>query len=44
VLLLAADYQRWWELSLRFLRGLSAAEQERVLGGNARDFYRLEAA
>jgi L-fuconolactonase len=44
VVLLAADYQRWWELSLQLLRGLSGAEQERVLGGNALRFYRLEAA
>jgi L-fuconolactonase len=44
VLLLVADYQRWWELSLRLLQGLSAQDQARVLGGNALDFYRLEAA
>ena len=44
VVLLAADYERWWELSLQLLRGLSAGEQARVLGGNAQDFYRLEAA
>jgi len=44
VVLLAADYERWWRLSLQLLRGLSASEQARVFGGNARDFYRLEAA
>jgi L-fuconolactonase len=44
VVLLAADYERWWELSLQLLRGLSGGEQARVLGGNAQDFYRLEAA
>ncbi len=44
VVLLAGDYQHWWELSLQLLRGLSLGEQARVLGGNARDFYRLEAA
>ena len=44
VVLLAGDYEHWWELSLRLLRGLSALEQERVLGGNAFDFYRLESA
>jgi len=44
VVLLAADYERWWELSLQLLRGLSGSEQARVLGGNALDFYRLEAA
>lgn len=44
VVLLAADYERWWALSLQLLRGLSGAEQARVLGGNAVDFYRLEAA
>jgi len=42
--LLAADYERWRELSLQLLRGLSPGEQERVLGGNALEFYRLEAA
>ncbi|MBK7644249.1 MAG: amidohydrolase family protein [Planctomycetes bacterium] len=44
VLLGVADYERWWELSLELLRALSHAELERVLGGNAVDFYRLEAA
>jgi L-fuconolactonase len=44
VLLLASDYERWRELSLELLRALSQGEQERVLGGNAREFYRLEAA
>jgi len=44
VLLLASDYERWRELCLQLLRGLSLAERERVLGGNALEFYRLEAA
>ena len=44
VLLLASDYERWRELTLELLRGLSESDRERVLGGNARDFYRLEAA
>ncbi len=44
VVLLAADFERWRELSLQLLRGLSPGEQARVLGGNAREFYRLEAA
>jgi L-fuconolactonase len=44
VLLLASDYERWREQSLELVRGLAPAEQERVLGGNAREFYRLEAA
>jgi L-fuconolactonase len=44
VLLLASDYERWRELSLALVRALPGAEQERVLGGNALEFYRLEAA
>jgi L-fuconolactonase len=44
VVLLAADYERWRELSLQLLRALSPSEQARVLGGNACEFYRLEAA
>ena len=44
VVLLASDYERWRELSLALVRALPGAEQERVLGGNALEFYRLEAA
>lgn len=41
VLRLACDYERWNALCLRLLARLPRAEQERVLGGNARDLYRL---
>lgn len=41
VVQLACDCERWNALSLRLLARLPRAEQERVLGGNARDLYRL---
>jgi L-fuconolactonase len=42
VLTLAASYGKWVAASDELLAGLSDAERELVLGGNARRFYGLE--
>ncbi len=41
VLELAASYERWDALCARALAGLASPERERVLGGNARELYRI---
>jgi len=42
VCLLAATYSRWIETVQGWTEGLSAAEQQRIFGGTAREVYRLE--
>lgn len=39
---LAAPYGTWLDYVKRYISTLSADEQDRILGGTARDFYRLE--
>ena len=39
---LAGGYQTIWEATQELLRGLSTAERDRVLGGTASDFYRID--
>ncbi len=39
---LAAPYGTWLDYVRRYISTLSADEQDRILGGTARDFYRLE--
>lgn len=41
VLELAGSYAGWWEESRQILSSLSEAEQAAVMGGNARELYRL---
>jgi L-fuconolactonase len=41
VCLVACGYGRWHEIVSRFVSGLSDAEQERILGSNAVEVYRL---
>ena len=41
VCLLACRYGRWFEIVSRFIRRLSSAEQERILGGTAAEVYGL---
>lgn len=43
VLELAGDYAAWWHESRVVLAALTADERAAVLGGNARDAYRLDA-
>ena len=38
---LAAEYDRWWDVSNELLRDLSAADRSRVFGGTAQRVYRL---
>jgi L-fuconolactonase len=42
VLTLAADHATWEHLTDRLLEGLTAAERQAILGGNATRFYGLE--
>jgi L-fuconolactonase len=42
VLELAGSYAQWRDVSLNLLGPLAPAEQQAVLGGNARAMYRLE--
>lgn len=41
VLELAADYRTWDDFSNRFLQNLSPNDRQKILGGNAKTFYRL---
>ena len=44
LLLAAAGYERWCEVTDRLLAPLSPGERAAVLGGNAAHFYRLDPA
>jgi L-fuconolactonase len=41
VCLLACSYGKWFEIVSRRIEGLSSDEKERVLGGTAREAYKL---
>ncbi len=41
VCLVAAGYSRWWEVLGQYFAGFSSEEVQRVLGGNAVEFYSL---
>lgn len=41
VCLVAGEYERVWEAINRFTDALSAGEKERILGGTAKEFYRI---
>jgi L-fuconolactonase len=41
VCLIAGEYERVWEAINRFTDALSAGEKERILGGTAKEFYRI---